>query len=63
MEHALSLLLRPFRGACIHSLNTPAGRVQNLLDYKDEDVMGGSLNVVHYCSDAKGNPTYQVIDN
>eukprot|EP00903_Cladosiphon_okamuranus_P014756 g13673.t1 len=34
-------------------------RVENLLDHTDEDVMGGALNVVHYCSDAEGELMYQ----
>lgn len=35
-------------------------RVENLLDHTDQDVAGGSLNVVHSCSDADGNLLYQV---
>lgn len=35
-------------------------RVENLLDHTDEDVMGGALNVVHYCSNAEGELMYQV---
>lgn len=35
-------------------------RVENLLDHTDQDVAGGSLNVVHSCSDAEGNALYQV---
>lgn len=34
-------------------------RVENLLDHTKEDVMGGALNVVHYCSDAEGELVYQ----
>lgn len=35
-------------------------RVQNLLDHTKNDVDGGTLNVVHACSDADGNLVYQV---
>lgn len=37
-------------------------RVENLLDHTDEDVMGGALNVVHYCSNVEGELMYQVRD-
>lgn len=36
------------------------GRVQNLLDFTEDDVKGGSLNVVHSCSDEEGELMYQV---
>lgn len=35
-------------------------RVENLLDHTDEDVKGGSLNVVHSCTNADGDLMYQV---
>lgn len=35
-------------------------RVENFLDHTDQDVAGGSLNVVHSCTDADGNLLYQV---
>ena len=35
-------------------------RVENLLDHTDQDVAGGTLNVVHSCADADGNLMYQV---
>ncbi|CAB1113376.1 unnamed protein product [Ectocarpus sp. CCAP 1310/34] len=34
-------------------------RVENLLDHTDEDVLGGSLNVVHSCTNAAGDLLYQ----
>lgn len=34
-------------------------RVENLLDHTDEDVKGGALTVVHYCSNADGDLLYQ----
>lgn len=37
-------------------------RVENLLDHVKEDVMGGALNVVHYCSNADGKLLYAVRD-
>lgn len=35
-------------------------RVENFLDHTDEDVVGGSLNVVHSCTNADGDLMYQV---
>ncbi|CAM9167327.1 unnamed protein product, partial [Ectocarpus sp. 8 AP-2014] len=34
-------------------------RMENLLDHTDEDVLGGSLNVVHSCTNAAGDLLYQ----
>lgn len=34
--------------------------VQNLLDHQKSDVRGGTLNIVHACTDSEGNLKYQV---
>lgn len=34
--------------------------VQNLFDHKRSDVHGGTLNIVHSCTDANGDLRYQV---